>query len=161
MRDALVTTINNELYNFSIVTDSDFGLVDDLDRLCFDHNDLEKFYHANGRKGYIYVLKHEHNKNVIGYILVYEQTRVNPYFAYIFRIGVDPKFRRQGFASEMIDLTVDRLLEKGRIKILECDVRHSNNASRLMFERNGFWNIALLDGLYHPCEIGIRMRRIL
>ena len=98
-------------------------------------------------------------KYILGYLLIFEYYLTYDPYAYIVRVGVYPKFRNQGFANEMLSRTIQRLQHENKVSKVSCDVRFGNQASKNLFTKHGFYNVALRDGMYHDGETCIRIQK--
>ena len=97
----------------------------------------------------------EDDRGVTGYVL----GRVVVDQAEILSIATTVRCRRQGVAQALLDAALARMIERGAAAAW-LEVRMSNNAARLMYERVGFVAAGLRRGYYRqPPEDALVLRR--
>jgi len=129
----------NLIKDWKPINDSEFEEVFELDNICFpEYRDLDFIRDNKDTRGEIHRLySYEHNK-IIGYA-VYGQIFDN-HSAYILRIGVLPEFRRQSYASYIIDcIIIDLSSRQPKCPAVYADIRQSNQASMNLFMKSGFY----------------------
>lgn len=78
---------------------------------------------------------------------------------YITNIAVRPEYRRQGVASQLLDVFA-RFAEGNQMDFLTLEVRDSNAAARALYAKHGFQEVGCRKNYYeHPKEDAIIMTR--
>lgn len=78
---------------------------------------------------------------------------------YITNIAVRPEYRRQGVASQLLDVFA-RFAEGNHMAFLTLEVRAANLAARKLYAKHGFQEVGCRKNYYeHPREDAIIMTR--
>ena len=78
---------------------------------------------------------------------------------YITNVAVAPEYRRQGIASELLEV-FRRFGEGNRLAFLTLEVRASNAPARALYTRHGYAEVGCRKNYYdHPKEDAIIMRK--
>ena len=78
---------------------------------------------------------------------------------YITNVAVAPEYRRQGIASELLEV-FRRFGEGNRLAFLTLEVRASNAPARALYTRHGYAEVGCRKNYYdHPKEDAIIMTR--
>ena len=73
------------------------------------------------------------------------------------KIAVDPKYRRQGIAGELLAV-FHRFAEGNKMAFLTLEVRDSNASARALYTKHGFKEVGVRKNYYdHPKEDAIIM----
>lgn len=76
---------------------------------------------------------------------------------YITNVAVRPEYRRQGVASQLLDV-FRRFAEGSRLAFLTLEVRASNRAARSLYAKHGYAEVGCRKNYYeHPREDAIIM----
>ena len=79
--------------------------------------------------------------------------------AYITNIAVRPEYRRQGVASQLLDVFT-RFAEGNHMAFLTLEVRDTNAAARALYAKHGYEEVGRRKNYYdHPKEDAIIMTR--
>ena len=79
--------------------------------------------------------------------------------AYITNIAVRPEYRRQGIASQLLDVFT-RFAEGNKMAFLTLEVRDTNAAARALYAKHGYEEVGRRKNYYdHPKEDAIIMTR--
>jgi ribosomal-protein-alanine N-acetyltransferase len=107
------------------------------------------------------------NKNTIANIVTVGDTIVGYCFsivcvdyADILNICIHPDYQRMGLGSDLLDYQTEQLLVTG-IKSILLEVRESNLAAMLYYEKNGFEAIDRRNKYYRNGEDAIIMRQLI
>jgi ribosomal-protein-alanine N-acetyltransferase len=71
---------------------------------------------------------------------------------------VDPKYRRKGAASALLESTIRRLRRRG-VTRYSLMVKVSNRAARAFYEKYGFSKVRTVRGYYEDGSDGLLMLR--
>ncbi|SEH99019.1 Acetyltransferase (GNAT) family protein [Rheinheimera pacifica] len=117
-------------------------------------NDLTSFFHVMQNSGYLV----ERIRDLDGYVnkllgnatifSIYEKGELaavsacyindpDKILAYVSYIGVLPKFQRRGFASNLLDSSIN-YAQRCRLKIIRLEVSSDNTAAKKLYENKGF-----------------------
>jgi len=143
-----------------LLSEEDAELVDSLDSEIFpclvsgtDKSSsgsgisYEQFYHfCLNKQGYI--LKDEDIS--IGYMIYLSDQ------AYIYSFGILPAFRGQGYGSKLMAMFLEK--KKDKKKNWSLHVRKSNSIAQLLYVKNGFEALEIINN-YYGSEDGIYMIR--
>lgn len=78
---------------------------------------------------------------------------------YITNVAVRPEYRRQGVASQLLDV-FRRFAEGSRLAFLTLEVRASNRAARSLYAKHGYAEVGCRKNYYeHPREDAIIMTK--
>ncbi|KGX90544.1 hypothetical protein N781_07050 [Pontibacillus halophilus JSM 076056 = DSM 19796] len=100
------------------------------------HSVLPRFFFYQFRDS-SYVIQDNHE--VIGFLIGFP-SRSTPTYAYLYLIGIDPRYRRQGLASSLYKRFFQAVYEKG-CKEVHCTTLASNEGSIQYHEKLGFTRI--------------------
>jgi ribosomal-protein-alanine N-acetyltransferase len=125
----------------------DFKRIVELEHLCFP-GDLA---YSKRQLRYLLtkanstVLVETHNKMIRGFIIVLyrKETRV----AGVETINVDPRYRKKGIASDLLNAAEADMRKKG-IKKIRLEVSTTNHAAINLYENAGFHKHSLLKNYY-------------
>ncbi|MDQ6871733.1 MAG: ribosomal protein S18-alanine N-acetyltransferase [Gemmatimonadota bacterium] len=79
----------------------------------------------------------------------------------LLNVAVDPKFRGQGLAGQMLDAALIELAARG-VRSAFLEVRESNRAARALYESRGFSEIGRRSKYYRrPVEDALVLRKTL
>lgn len=141
-------------YNIVPMTSEHLDQVADIERLCFSdpwsrrmlsehlENECAATLVAQGADG-----------TVLGYaglLVVLDE-------GYITNVAVRPEYRRQGIASELLEV-FRRFGEGNHMAFLTLEVRASNTAARALYQKHGYAEVGCRKNYYeHPKEDAIIM----
>ena len=143
-------------YDIVPMTSEHLDQVADIERLCFSdpwsrrmlsehlENECAATLVAQGADG-----------TVLGYaglLVVLDE-------GYITNVAVRPEYRRQGIASELLEV-FRRFGEGNHMAFLTLEVRASNTAARALYQKHGYAEVGCRKNYYeHPREDAIIMTR--
>lgn len=143
-------------YSIVPMTSEHLDQVAELERICFSdpwsrqmlsehlENECAATLVAAGRDG-----------TVLGYagvLVILDE-------GYITNIAVRPEYRRQGVASELLEV-FRRFAEGNRLSFLTLEVRASNDAAQALYRKHGFAEVGRRRNYYdHPKEDAVLMTR--
>ena len=111
----------------------------------------------NGHAAIFLVLVMPPENEVAGYIIAFSIG----HDAELLNVAVDPRFRGQGLAGQMLDAVLIQLGSSG-VRTAFLEVRESNRAARALYGSRGFTEIGRRRNYYRrPVEDALVMRRIL
>lgn len=141
-------------YDIVPMTSEHLDQVADIERLCFSdpwsrrmlsehlENECAATLVAQGAEG-----------TVLGYaglLVVLDE-------GYITNVAVRPEYRRQGIASELLEV-FRRFGEGNHMAFLTLEVRASNTAARALYQKHGYAEVGCRKNYYeHPKEDAIIM----
>lgn len=141
-------------YDIVPMTSEHLDQVADIERLCFSdpwsrrmlsehlENECAATLVAQGADG-----------TVLGYaglLVVLDE-------GYITNVAVRPEYRRQGIASELLEV-FRRFCEGNHMAFLTLEVRASNTAARALYQKHGYAEVGCRKNYYeHPKEDAIIM----
>jgi ribosomal-protein-alanine N-acetyltransferase len=99
----------------------------------------------------------EHVDGIVGYLIAREAAGTGE----ILNLAVDPPWRRRGIAWTLLDAGLVALQRRGTEEVY-LEVRVSNDAARLLYQRAGFRPVGRRGGYYrNPLEDALVLRRAL
>ena len=94
-----------------------------------------------------------------GTVLGYAGVLVAADQGYITNVAVRPEYRRQGVASQLLEVFA-RFAQGWGLAFLSLEVRASNTAARALYEKHGYVQAGLRKNYYeHPREDAVIMTR--
>ena len=88
---------------------------------------------------------------IVGYCVAAEKGRS----AHLISIGVLPEYRRQGFATALIERLIANLNPKTRE--LRLEVRQDNTEAIMLYQELGFKNVELIESYYEDGSTAVKM----
>lgn len=121
----------------------DIQQVSRLDRICFPTPWSESAYitEVHNPSGYYIVLKE--GDKVVGFAgewVIMDE-------AHITTIGVDPEYRRRGYAEQMLINLLEEAIKRGAKRAI-LEVRRYNTAAQNLYRKYGFEPMAIRKGYY-------------
>ena len=124
-------------------------------RYAWDRNLFADFYHKCGEL-FLVAVK---GRRVCGYILTCLGGRIYC-AAELVSLAVDPRYRKKGVASALMDSTLRRLNRRGILRI-HLMVKVTNRTAIRFYQRYGFQKSRLVRGYYEDGSDGRRMEKLL
>jgi ribosomal-protein-alanine N-acetyltransferase len=110
---------------------------------AYDRNLFAEFYHKCGDL----FLVAESNGNLCGYMVTCTRSRGGTRSAQMVSVAVDPRARRQGVASALMDSTLRRL-RRLRVARFSLMVKVSNRRAVAFYEKYGFLQLRIARRYY-------------
>ncbi|MBQ7700008.1 MAG: ribosomal protein S18-alanine N-acetyltransferase [Clostridia bacterium] len=121
----------------------DANEIAELEKLCFSSPWSESELCSSAALPYAVYYTAFIDGNIAGYAGMYTAADEGV----INNIAVFPQYRRCGIASALMEKLADAGREKGLSK-LSLEVRASNAAALLLYEKNGFYRVGIRRGYY-------------
>ena len=140
-------------------TESDLNDVVRIERSCFADPWSEESFRRllAGHPAIFQVLVLQPENLVAGYVIAFAVGED----AELLNVAVEPRFRGQGFAGQMLDAVLIELAGLG-VRAAFLEVRESNRAALGLYGSRGFKEIGRRKNYYRrPVEDALVMRRIL
>ena len=140
-------------------TESDLNDVVRIERSCFADPWSEESFRRllAGHPAIFQVLVLQPENQVAGYVIAFAVGED----AELLNVAVEPRFRGQGFAGQMLDAVLIELAGLG-VRAAFLEVRESNRAALGLYGSRGFKEIGRRKNYYRrPVEDALVMRRIL
>lgn len=148
-----------KLFSIRLFRRSDLDRILEIEHASFgkyawDRNLFADFYHKCGELFLVAV----RGRNICGYSLTCVSGRTEYGPAELVSIAVDPKYRRKGVASVLMDSTLRRLQRRGIVRF-HLMVKVTNRTAIGFYERYGFRRGRLVRGYYEDGADGRRMEK--
>ena len=128
-----------------------------IERRCFGDPWSETSFRDALRASWSFGLVAEQADGIIGYLIAREAAGTGE----ILNLAVDPPYRRQGIAHELLVAGLRALDRRGTSEVY-LEVRVSNEAAQSLYQRAGFGPVGRRRGYYrNPVEDALVLRRVL
>lgn len=135
---------------------ADLDEIMEIERLCFASPWSRQVFveEFNQEFARIEIIRHEDSGRMLAFInywLVHDEIHV-------LNVATHPSWRRRGLARKLMDQAIHAGLARGA-RLVTLEVRRSNEAARLMYERMGFRSVGVRARYYENGEDAIVMIR--
>lgn len=139
-------------YDDTVSVEELFGLLDTLMKYDGDRFPAKNVFHVELRdkekeavslKNTVSVTARKSSGELVGYLRILTD---RAYMFYILDVMVDPKCRKQGIGSKLVELTVDSCKQKGFIKLFLTAIPGAENLYRKFGFKEGMSPILTMRG---------------
>jgi ribosomal-protein-alanine N-acetyltransferase len=132
----------------------------EIEEQCFDQEAFSKRQISYLLTDYntIALMAKTHN-DIVGFIIAQVEVEENTEFGHIITINVEPKHRRQGIATNLLNEIENLLKQKG---IVQCrlEVREDNKHAIKLYQKLGYQTAGILEN-YYGKKHGLYLKKVL
>ncbi|CAI5759613.1 unnamed protein product [Candida verbasci] len=140
--DLLITTINDlPYYQFDINNQLEFKQISQLIsiHLSEPYSIYVYWYFLNNWPNYCFIVKDPKNYSIIGVIISKIELHRNVrYRGYIGMLVIDPTYRKQGIAKNLVKLTIEKMEKDDLVDEIMLETEVSNIGALKLYESFGF-----------------------